>query len=106
MILHLKINRQINKSLLIILPIFITSTVNPNNDGLGTIEEFASEKFEKSLITNNDPEDKITHTRTHLMTQEEEHSSEVVGKYVSDLIKESVENAIITINEKEQIKKT
>lgn len=38
------------------------------------------------------------------MTQEEEHSSEVVGKYVSDLIKESVENAIITINEKEQIK--
>ena len=38
------------------------------------------------------------------MTQEEEYSSEVVGKYVSDLIKESVENAIITINEKEQIK--
>lgn len=38
------------------------------------------------------------------MTEEEEHSSEVVSKYVSDLIKESVENAIITINEKEKIK--
>lgn len=46
----------------------------------------------------------MTHTRTHLITEEEEHSSEVVSKYVSDLIKESVENAIITINEKEKIK--
>ena len=46
----------------------------------------------------------MTHTHTHMMTQEEEGSSEVVCKYVSDLIKESVENAIITINEKEKIK--
>ena len=39
-----------------------------------------------------------------MMDEGEEPSSEVVAKYVSDLIKESVENAITTIMKNEEVK--
>ena len=67
-------------------------TETPILDGLGTIEEIFTEMSEKSYRTNTENLER----RMTCMTAQE-RSLETVTKYVSELLKQSVENAIVTI---------
>jgi hypothetical protein len=67
-------------------------TETPILDGLGTIDEIFTEMTEKSYRTTTENSER----RMSCMTAEE-RSLETVTKHVSDLLKRSVENAIVTI---------
>lgn len=67
-------------------------TETPILDGLGTIEEIFTEMSEKSYRTNTENSER----RMSSMTAQE-RSLETVTKYVSELLKQSVENATVTI---------
>lgn len=67
-------------------------TETPILDGLGTIEEIFTEMSEKSYRTNTE---NLERTMTCMTAQE--RPLETVTKYVSELLKQSVENAIVTI---------
>jgi hypothetical protein len=71
---------------------YFVFTETPILDGLGTTEEIFTELSEKSYRTNTENSER----RMTCMTAEE-HSLETVTKYVSEILKQSVENAIVTI---------